>query len=59
MDTNINKIKLFVHVHIYYHEQTDYIIKKLKNITGCIFDLYVSYSKNNEATKEKFLKFNL
>ncbi len=57
MDTNINKIRLFVHVHIYYHEQTDYIIKKLKNITGCIFDLYVTYSKNNEATKEKFLKF--
>lgn len=50
--------KLLVCVHIYYHNQVDYVIEKLKNITGVCYDLYVTYSVENKETKEKFLKFN-
>ena len=35
----INK-KLLVHLHLYYLEQVDFMLKKLRNITGCDWDLY-------------------
>ena len=45
--------KLLVVIHIYYHEQVDYFISKLKNINGCEWDLTVTCSRNNEATVRK------
>ena len=50
-------LKLLVHVHIYYHEQVDYIIEKLNNIVDCDWDLYVTYSQYNEDTEQKFKQF--
>lgn len=50
-------LKLLVHVHIYYHEQVDYIIEKLNNIVDCAWDLYVTYSQYNEDTEQKIKQF--
>lgn len=50
--------KILVCVHIYYHNQVDYIVEKLKNIKKYDYDLYVTYSQENQETKEKFLNFN-
>ncbi len=50
--------KILVCVHIYYHNQVDYIIEKLRNIKKYDYDLYVTYSQENQETKEKFLNFN-
>lgn len=50
--------KLLVCIHIYYHNQADYIIKKLHNITGVEADYYITYSIENKETIEKFLNFN-
>ena len=48
--------KLLVHLHLYYHEQLDYFISKLKNIT-CDYDLYITYVEKNEASETKLKKF--
>lgn len=48
--------KLLVCAHIFYHEQTDYVIEKLKNIT-CPFDLCVTYVTDNNETINKFENF--
>lgn len=50
--------KILVHVHVYYHEQVDYIISKLQNITDCNFKLFVTYSEENKETNDKFLNFS-
>ena len=53
----INK-KLLVHLHLYYLEQVDFMLKKLRNITGCDWDLYVTLcnSDNNVINKIKTFK---
>lgn len=43
--------KVLVHLHIYYHDQTDYFIKKLANINGCEWDLYVTMNTMDEETE--------
>ena len=50
-------MKLLVHEHIYYHDQVDYIIKKLSKISDCDWDLYVTYAEYNESTEKKLKKF--
>ena len=52
------KNKILVCIHIYYHNQVDYIIEKLKSIKGLDYDLFVTYVEENNETKEKFLNFN-
>ncbi len=49
--------KLLVHLHIFYHNQVDYILEKLKNISEVGFDLFITYVEDNNETKEKFLNF--
>lgn len=51
-----NNNKLLVHLHLYYHNQLDYFISKLKNIT-CAYDLYVTYTTENKKTNDKLRKF--
>lgn len=46
--------KLFVHLHIYYHNQIDYFVKKLCNINACDWDLFITYV---EPSDELFRKF--
>lgn len=48
--------KLLVHFHLYYHDQIDYFINKLKNINGCDWDLFVTYKENNPNSNKKLLK---
>ena len=49
--------KLLVHLHIYYHEQVDYFISKLRNINNCEWDLVVSCSEPEAKTEEKIREF--
>lgn len=53
---NYRQKKLLVHLHLYYHEQLDYFISKLKNIT-CPYDLYVTYVIKNEKSIHKLKEF--
>lgn len=41
------KPNVLVHMHIYYTEQLKYMLKKLKNINSCNWDLYVTLIKND------------
>lgn len=50
-------MKILVHLHLYYFEQLDFMLEKLKNISGCNWDLYVTICKNNKEISEKILKF--
>lgn len=50
-------IRLLVVQHIYYHDQVDYFIDKFANITGCEWDLVVTYSTYSKETEDKFRKF--
>lgn len=50
--------KVLVCIHIYYHNQVDYIIDKLKSLNGFDYDLFVTYTNENKETNEKFLNFN-
>lgn len=45
---------LLVHLHVYYQDQADYFIEKLKNINGLEWKLIVTYSEPNEEIFEKF-----
>lgn len=45
--------RILVILHIYYHDQVDYFIDKLKNINGCEWKLIVTYSTPDEATFRK------
>lgn len=51
----MNNKKLLVHLHLYYQEQLDYFIKKLKNIHNCDWDLYVTICESNPDI-ERILK---
>jgi lipopolysaccharide biosynthesis protein len=50
-------IRILVVQHIYYHNQVDYFISKLANITSCEWDLIVTYSSYSKETEDKFRKF--
>lgn len=49
--------KVLVILHIYYHEQVDYFIDKLGNITGVDWDLKVTSPNQNEETERKLRAF--
>lgn len=49
--------RILVHLHLYYHEQTDYFIEKLKNINGVEWDLIVTYSTRDEVSAQKLQDF--
>ena len=49
--------KVLVHLHIYYHDQTDYFVGKLSNISGCEWDLYVTMNAREETTVLKLKSF--
>lgn len=49
--------KLLVHLHIFYHEQVDYFIGKLKNIKACEWDLLVTCPERNPETEAKIRAF--
>ena len=50
--------KLLVHLHIYYHDQTDYFIEKMANIgTRHEWDLAVTLCERNPVTEQKLKRF--
>ena len=53
---NYSKQKILVHLHLYYHDQLDWFLSKLKNIT-CPYDLLVTVVESNSISYAKLLKF--
>ncbi len=49
--------KVLVHLHLFYHNQLDYFLEKLKNITDCDWDLYVTVCSKEEESEQKILLF--
>ncbi len=49
--------KVLVQFHVYYHDQTDYFIEKLRNINGCEWDLYVTMNRHDATTEKKLTDF--
>lgn len=50
------KRKILVHIHLFYHNQLNWFLSRLKNIT-CDYDLWVTVTENNKATTQKIKKF--
>ncbi len=50
-------MKLAVHLHIFYLEQLDYLIKKLASLDGFPFDLFVTLTVEDEDVNRKILAF--
>lgn len=50
--------KVLVHLHLYYHDQTDYFISKLKNISLADWDLVVTYTKSEPTNFSKLIAIN-
>lgn len=48
--------KILVHLHLFYHDQLDWFLKKLRNIT-CDYDLYVTVVEQNESSTQKLKAF--
>lgn len=51
------KNKMLAHLHLYYHDQLDFMIKKMKNINNCDWDLYVTVCEENPVSTRKILSF--
>lgn len=49
--------RLLVILHVYYHDQVDYFIDKLGNISGVDWDLLVTYSSYSRETEDKIKAF--
>ncbi len=49
--------RLLVHFHVYYEDQIPWFLEKMENICGCEWDLAVSYSHMEEASRERILSF--
>ena len=49
--------RLLVHLHVYYHDQIEFFIEKMKNICGCEWDLFVTYSEYSEQTESLIKEF--
>lgn len=54
---SIGKKRVLVHLHLFYHEQIDYLLEKLSNINSCSWDLFVTYIKDNKEVLDKILNF--
>ena len=52
-----HKPKVLVHLHLYYLDQLDYMLKKLKNINSCDWDLFVTMTKQDEKAIQKLKEF--
>lgn len=48
--------KILVHIHLFYHEQLDWFISRLKNIT-CDYDLWITVTEKNKETENKIKNF--
>jgi len=46
-------MKLLVIFHIYYHNQVDWFVDRMRSINGCSWDLKVTFSQEDDATIDK------
>ena len=51
------KYRILVHLHLYYKDQIDYFLSKLKNIVDCDWDLYVTLTEKDNEVIQKLLAF--
>lgn len=49
--------RLLVVLHVYYHDQVDYFLDKLANITGCEWDMVVTCSDSSDESLKKIREF--
>lgn len=56
-NNNDKNKKVLVHFHLFYYEQLDYFIRKLKNISCCNWDLYVTICEKNDIELLKLKNF--
>ena len=49
--------RLLVIFHVWYHDQIDYFISKMKNINGCEWDLWVTMPNRDEEAVAKLVDF--
>ena len=47
------KPRLLVHLHLYYHNQLEYMLQKLANINNCDWDLFVTVCEKNQNSIDK------
>lgn len=48
-------MKLLVHFHLYYHDQLPWFLEKLGNLTGFDWDLVVTWTEENPASRESLV----
>ncbi len=53
----MKETRLLVTFHVFYHDQVDYFINKLGNISGCSWDLVVTYVEHSHKMEDKIRKF--
>lgn len=49
------KPRLLVHVHLFYRDQVDVMLRALSNVTGCNVDLYVTMVERDNAVSARIL----
>lgn len=54
--TKYKQEKILVHLHLFYHNQLDWFLTKLKNIKGK-YDLFVTVTEQNEISAQKLKAF--
>ena len=53
---SVREKKMLVHLHLFYHNQLDWFLKKFKNIT-CDYDLFVTVTEQAEIITKKLKAF--
>ena len=54
--TKYKQEKTLVHLHLFYHDQLDWFLTKLKNVKGK-YDLFVTVTEDNEISAQKLKAF--
>ena len=53
----VDKPKVLLHLHLYYTDQLKFMIKKMKNINSCNWDLYVTLVEENQKIINQIKEF--
>ena len=52
-----NMVRVLVVFHLYYEDQLEYFLSKMKNISGCVWDLLVTGPELNQSSRTRILEF--
>ncbi len=50
---SLEKPRLLIHLHLYYLDQLEFMVNKLKNISECEFELYVTLAERNKKVEKQ------